>query len=132
LELSVREPERQVWRWLSREIALPQGTGRLDVFRDVTEEVDLRERLARGATTDLLTGLLNRRGALQVLEREAARARRHGTPLSVAMMDVDRFKQLNDREGHAAGDRALREIAETLSATLRAGDSLSRWGGEEL
>lgn len=132
LELSVEDPEQRAYRWQHRPISLPASGERLDVFHDVTDEVRLRKILAHSATTDPLTGLLNRRGALQVLDREVAQARRHDTHLSVAMIDIDRFKELNDSSGHEAGDVALRSVSAALARSLRSGDSLARWGGEEL
>jgi diguanylate cyclase (GGDEF)-like protein len=67
----------------------------------------------------------------QVLGRELARAHRGGEPVSVVLADVDRFKQLNDRLGHLAGDEALRRVAQTLAGHGRASDLVARFGGEE-
>jgi diguanylate cyclase (GGDEF)-like protein len=83
------------------------------------------------ARTDPLTGLLNRRGFAELSEREVARATRDGRPLSVWMVDLDRFKALNDALGHAAGDIALRTVADLLAAELREVDVIGRIGGEE-
>ncbi|ACL63509.1 diguanylate cyclase [Anaeromyxobacter dehalogenans 2CP-1] len=88
--------------------------------------------LADLALRDPLTGLPNRRAFEESLRREVARARRGGDRLAVAVLDVDRFKDVNDRHGHAAGDVALAEVARRASAALRAGDLLARIGGEEL
>jgi diguanylate cyclase (GGDEF)-like protein len=87
--------------------------------------------LSRLALTDPLTGLANRRGGEEALAREMARARRSGAPLSLALFDIDRFKAINDRAGHAVGDRVLRGISEILSASQRGSDLATRWGGEE-
>ncbi|GAB2686761.1 GGDEF domain-containing protein [Thalassiella azotivora] len=87
---------------------------------------------ARLATTDPLTGLPNRRGWHEQLGRLLARAGRTGDPLVVALADVDHFKAFNDRHGHQAGDRALREVAARLTTSLRGGDLVARWGGEEI
>jgi diguanylate cyclase (GGDEF)-like protein len=92
---------------------------------------ELLRKLERLALTDELTGLANRRAWQQSLERELARARRHHEPLCVAMLDLDHFKRFNDTHGHQAGDRLLREIAQTWRAQLRASDILARYGGEE-
>jgi diguanylate cyclase (GGDEF)-like protein/PAS domain S-box-containing protein len=92
---------------------------------------ELVRKLERLALTDELTGLANRRAWQQSLERELARARRHGEPLCVAMLDLDHFKRFNDAHGHQAGDRLLREIAQTWRSQLRASDILARYGGEE-
>jgi two-component system cell cycle response regulator len=89
------------------------------------------EELARLARTDALTGLPNRRALEEELSRAAARAARAGTPLSVLVLDVDRFKQVNDRYGHAAGDAVLAAVASRGAAALRAGDLMARIGGEE-
>jgi diguanylate cyclase (GGDEF)-like protein len=89
------------------------------------------ERIRQMAITDELTGLRNRRYALQRLDEEFARAQRNGRPLSVAIFDVDRFKQVNDRHGHAAGDDVLRAVAAMAGRACRASDLLARYGGEE-
>ncbi len=83
------------------------------------------------AATDSLTGLPNRRTLDAKLNRELSRARRLGAPLSVLLLDLDGFKQLNDIEGHAAGDRALQAAAAAWSAQLRPNDLLCRTGGDE-
>ncbi|TCZ82438.1 diguanylate cyclase [Lysobacter sp. N42] len=83
------------------------------------------------ASRDALTGLANRRAANERLELEAARFARSGAPLSVLMLDLDRFKAVNDRWGHAAGDEVLRALAGALRAELRACDLGARFGGEE-
>jgi len=84
------------------------------------------------AEEDPLTELANRAGALRVLETELGRARRHRRALALVMFDLDRFKALNDRDGHAAGDAALRRIAALLRERSRASDTAARWGGDEL
>jgi diguanylate cyclase len=83
------------------------------------------------ALTDALTGLLNRRAFIQELERMLAQARRAETCVLVGSIDLDGFKQINDVHGHDAGDCFLREMAVALSASLRAGDVLARFGGDE-
>ena len=83
------------------------------------------------ATTDMLTGLLNRRQVEQVMGDEMARAGRAATPLCVAMLDLDHFKRINDLYGHRMGDDVLRRFAALLKAELRALDHSGRWGGEE-
>jgi diguanylate cyclase (GGDEF)-like protein len=89
------------------------------------------EQLVKIARTDPLTGLSNRRHLTEELETLLANVTRHRFALSVLMIDVDYFKQLNDRFGHVAGDHALRQISQRLNAALREGDLLARWGGEE-
>jgi diguanylate cyclase (GGDEF)-like protein len=90
----------------------------------------LRRAEARSAR-DVLTGLPNRRAFERALRREVDRARRAGRGLGVALLDVDRFKHLNDTHGHDAGDRALAEVARRLAGALRDSDLVARWGGEE-
>jgi two-component system, cell cycle response regulator len=91
----------------------------------------LYEDARRLATTDMLTGLLNRRAFLDAIERERARSDRHAFPLSLLLVDVDHFKRVNDGRGHAAGDAVLRGIARVLSRVARKSDFVARWGGEE-
>jgi diguanylate cyclase (GGDEF)-like protein len=83
------------------------------------------------AATDALTGLPNRRAFDAVLEAEIDVRRRHGGTFSIALIDLDRFKALNDTSGHAAGDLALRLVSDTLSARVRASDAAARLGGDE-
>lgn len=80
---------------------------------------------------DSLTGLHNRRGFMEAWEDALHRSRRSGRPVSIVLADLDHFKQVNDTRGHAAGDLALRAVARTLRASLRAQDVVARWGGEE-
>jgi diguanylate cyclase (GGDEF)-like protein len=89
------------------------------------------ERLSRLSTSDPLTGLLNARVFAERLELECARAARYGGPLSLLFIDVDGLKQLNDDQGHAVGDAALRAVASAVRSCSRASDSASRWGGDE-
>ena len=83
------------------------------------------------ATTDLLTGLLNRRAFLESTGREVARTKRYNDALSVILLDVDHFKHINDRRGHAAGDMVLAAVGKLLNRALRTCDIVARWGGEE-
>lgn len=85
----------------------------------------------RQANTDSLTGLFNRRKGREVLEFEIARSKRYQRPLSVTMLDLDHFKEINDRHGHHAGDRVLRMVARSIQEQMRNTDILIRWGGEE-
>ena len=106
--------------------------GSVFVVNDITETAALLARLTELSVTDELTGLFNRRRFLELGEREVEMARRASRPLAVAMLDLDHFKLVNDRFGHAAGDEVLREAAARLSSSLRSGDLLCRYGGEEL
>ncbi len=91
----------------------------------------LNDELYRLARVDSLTGLRNRRDIEERLFAELSAARRHGSSLAVLLIDIDHFKQVNDRQGHQAGDAVLSMIAQTFRSTLRAEDSVGRWGGEE-
>ena len=90
-----------------------------------------RERLQREASTDALTGLHNRREFESGMVREMERARRMQVPLSLAILDIDFFKRINDQHGHDVGDIVLREVARALHAGIRKSDLLARIGGEE-
>ena len=91
----------------------------------------LQARLHEQAIRDSLTGLFNRRYMDETLAHELARARREGYPLSVVMIDVDRFKQVNDSFGHPAGDEMLKALGRLLREDCRDGDVACRYGGEE-
>lgn len=91
----------------------------------------LVRELAALSTTDPLTGLKNRRALDETLALEFERARRYGVPLSVAIVDMDHFKKVNDRHGHPAGDALLRHLAGLIGGVLRSTDSGYRYGGEE-
>ncbi len=97
----------------------------------LSQRSELIAKLKRLALTDELTGLANRRAWQESLERERARARRDGQSLCVAMLDIDHFKHFNDTHGHQAGDRLLRDMAQTWRSQLRTSDILARYGGEE-
>ena len=89
------------------------------------------DEVSAQASHDPLTGTLNRKGLTEALERELARARRHNTPLCLALLDVDNFKQINDRLGHQQGDAALVHLADVVRSVVRPQDVLARYGGEE-
>ena len=91
----------------------------------------LMRRIARMAQTDALTGVLSRRHVLELGQRMMQRCRRDGRPCAMLMLDVDRFKEINDRYGHLAGDMALRAVSAALSRCLRPEDQIGRYGGEE-
>jgi diguanylate cyclase (GGDEF)-like protein len=105
--------------------------GRTVIFADVTAQVRLREELRGRAETDPLTGVANRRRFYQALEIECLRFTRNHLPLSVLMIDLDFFKEVNDEYGHPVGDAVLRIVAQLLLLSLRKTDLLARYGGEE-
>ncbi len=88
-------------------------------------------RLYESATYETLTGLLRREAVLELLGREIERARRYRRPLTIALVDIDHFKRVNDAYGHQAGDKVLQAVADELSRGLRSTDSVGRYGGEE-
>lgn len=89
------------------------------------------EEMSRMAITDSLTRIMNRRGITVGLLDAMAQAERYRTPLTVAMADIDHFKQVNDTYGHEAGDLVLKDVAAILSDALRMPDKVGRYGGEE-
>lgn len=100
----------------------------------VSQNIELSEHLRTirdAANKDYLTGLYNRRYFFEMGEKLFANARRNDIPASVAMLDIDFFKKVNDTYGHAAGDRAIKHVAAILSKQLREADLLARFGGEE-
>ena len=98
---------------------------------DITAQRQAREDLLEQATHDALTGVFNRRHIEDLLRKEVDRAARHARPLSVAMIDADHFKRINDTYGHQTGDEVLREISARCRQTLRSNDLFGRYGGEE-
>lgn len=101
------------------------------VMEDITERKRLQDELHRMATTDVLTGIANRRHFLERAQGEIARVARHGGALSAIMMDVDHFKKVNDTHGHAIGDAVLVALARTVAGLMRTNDLFGRLGGEE-
>jgi diguanylate cyclase (GGDEF)-like protein len=102
-------------------------------LKDQLEQVELlHDQLRELAIRDSLTGLFNRRYMEETLEREFARAVRENSHLSVVMMDVDKFKMVNDTYGHRAGDDVLRALGNVLLEHIRTGDIACRYGGDEM
>jgi diguanylate cyclase (GGDEF)-like protein len=97
----------------------------------VRKNEEARTAAEQNAQTDLLTGLNNRRGFLPVAESLWSLVARKNRNACVAMIDIDRFKDVNDQYGHAVGDKVLKVIAGELDRSRRHGDLLARWGGEE-
>ena len=92
---------------------------------------DTLQQVEQLATRDSLTGLVNRRRMQQLVEQECLRHQRSGTPLTVALLDLDHFKRVNDTHGHGVGDEVLTSTARVLVERLRGTDLIGRWGGEE-
>ena len=108
---------------------------RMDMDQIVRQNHELEESEAvhrEQSVRDHLTGLFNRRYLEETLERELRRAQRDGSEVGVIMLDIDRFKELNDAYGHACGDVVLREVGALLRAGLRYADIACRYGGDEL
>ena len=122
------------WFW-STKVPIVEADGRVEAYigasSDLTETIRIRNELERLSQTDELTGIANRRHFMQLAEREFERARRYRLRYSVISLDVDHFKQVNDRHGHHAGDAVLAGIARTCLASLRGEDFIGRIGGEE-
>jgi len=123
-------------RWLDMH-AVPmrdangQIAGLLGVTRDITERKKTEQELEKLARTDVLTGLANRRWFMALAEQELSRTHRYGGPLSVFMMDIDHFKNVNDTYGHQTGDLVLQKLGELCREALRDVDCVGRIGGEE-
>ena len=109
---------------------LPAG-GRMLIYADVTDLVHHADRLSVLASFDGMTGLFNRRHVLSLAELEWDRHKRYTRPLSLILFDIDRFKSINDRFGHDAGDRVIVQIAEICRQEKRKSDVVARFGGEE-
>ena len=110
--------------WLDVSIlALRNAAGEVTHFaaieRDVTEQKELEHQLETLSRTDPLTGLLNRRSLEDYLAKEYSRFKRHGTKFSALLLDIDHFKSINDRYGHSSGDRVLKMLADSCTASLR-------------
>jgi diguanylate cyclase (GGDEF)-like protein/PAS domain S-box-containing protein len=102
------------------------------VLRDITDRKLLEEKLEAWAMTDGLTGIANRRAFDGALEREWKLTLRHGTQISLLLLDIDHFKPFNDQYGHQVGDNCLRAVAQAVARAVRSTDVVARYGGEEL
>jgi diguanylate cyclase (GGDEF)-like protein len=146
---AIAEQSRQIWPIMDRVVGALEAQATRRIQRQYWIVVGLiaalgvllllalaaglwNHRLERRAFTDPLTGLGNRGWLGSILEAEIQRSQRHNRPFSIAMLDLDHFKAVNDRHGHSAGDWVLQRVARILRQQLRAGDSVARWGGEEL
>lgn len=107
------------------------GKGVVVAFSDISTRKAMEQELEHLASHDRLTGLYNRARLYEELEQARAEHERYGTPFSVIMFDIDRFKAVNDRFGHQAGDEVLCELTRRVASALRDTDVQGRWGGEE-
>jgi diguanylate cyclase (GGDEF)-like protein len=127
-----REFSELLHRSVSLKTALVDVLASAGWFRvPVLIEYDELKKLQLNAVTDALTGLYNRRLFNEAFEKELNRARRYGLPLALVILDLHRFKEVNDRHGHPRGDEVLRSAATTLKSALRTSDSAFRIGGDE-
>lgn len=110
---------------------LPGSPKHLICFTDVTRLEVEKRCLYYKASTDHLTGAMNRMRFMELLTEEIKRTDRYGTPLALAMFDIDDFKRINDEHGHDVGDRVLVELVDLVEKNIREHDHLARWGGEE-
>lgn len=102
-----------------------------ELIARIKTNLDRSERIRKESSTDFLTGMLNRRAMDNRLKVELHRSRRFGRVFSMAMIDIDHFKELNDTNGHLIGDDVLRSVAKTIQSYLRDIDIVARYGGEE-
>jgi diguanylate cyclase (GGDEF)-like protein/PAS domain S-box-containing protein len=126
------------WRWIisrGRVTGRDPATGRavrmIGTNVDITDRKAVEEAAQSAAQSDPLTGLANRRAFHDVLRMALARSRRSGNDVAVLYLDLDRFKQANDRFGHAAGDRLLKHVSLRLRSCVRQSDTVARFGGDE-
>jgi diguanylate cyclase (GGDEF)-like protein/PAS domain S-box-containing protein len=133
MDVVTRDGHRRTLTWITNLLRNLQGdiVGILSSGVDVTERRQIEEELLRLVATDPLTGLSNRRNLLEAGEREFQLFLRQQRPLAACLMDIDHFKSINDRYGHANGDLVLIRLAEVCRATLRTADLCGRFGGEE-
>jgi diguanylate cyclase (GGDEF)-like protein len=134
LQLQLPEPTSERWEYVISimtfvlvAMILPAVTG----YRLIIQDQQLIDEVKRLAQEDYLTGLMNRRKATEMIVTELRRCQRYGGTFAVILMDIDRFKEINDTFGHETGDQVLKETADLLGRTIREADSASRWGGEE-
>lgn len=111
-------------------IGMPLFEAMASLFSSVLSRASRHKALQNAVTVDALTGLMNRH-AVPVLQRQLLRADEQAAPAAVLLLDIDHFKSINDVHGHAVGDHVLRATAQTLRLSVRSGDLVMRWGGEE-
>jgi diguanylate cyclase (GGDEF)-like protein/PAS domain S-box-containing protein len=125
-----------IWMEVSARVVRDPSTGEpkeaVIVMRDITERKLMEQQLSALALTDGLTGLANRRSFDHDLDREWKRTLREGSQISLLLLDIDHFKEFNDRYGHQVGDDCLRAVAIALREVVRSTDVAARYGGEEI
>jgi len=135
-EITDRRKSGEIYpKWMTINAVNDERSGKLThyvtIFSDITERKSSEERIHYLAHHDALTALPNRFSLESRLEQSCLEARRHGKPLAVLFIDLDRFKVINDTLGHHVGDRLLSEVARRLSAAVRESDTVARLGGDE-
>jgi diguanylate cyclase (GGDEF)-like protein len=129
-EFEIVRPARTVARWVARKVHC-RHYAIVAEATDITADVDLAQAYERMALTDRLTGIANRRGIEREISHELLRLCRFQTPVSFVLLDIDRFKVINDSHGHGTGDEVLRLVAKAIASSVRDTDLVARWGGEE-
>jgi diguanylate cyclase (GGDEF)-like protein len=122
--------DAQLFRSIIMLLRPPAFVG-VGLFAVMLVAADMAERMRSLAVSDLLTGIANRRGFEEAAERAIRNAQRQRQPLTLVVTDIDRFKAINDRHGHVAGDRAIQHFARRMERMVRRGDVIGRIGGEE-
>jgi diguanylate cyclase (GGDEF)-like protein len=128
-----RETHQSIFRQIANQVSIVIDKSR--TYQEILEQnrqlLEDGRRLREAASRDALTGALNRGGLMRAAEKILAARRRRRKSIGFILLDIDHFKQINDRFGHAAGDAVLKETVRRLSGALRARDQLGRFGGEE-
>lgn len=126
-----KSPQDPAKPYVVQRHSLPEQDRHIFTLVSIEHVCDEMQTLRHKAFTDPLTGTCNRHSLNGILLAEVKRAQRHGKQLSLILMDIDHFKEVNDTHGHQTGDAVLRHLVALLSPQIRAEDSLARWGGEE-
>lgn len=127
-----RGRHNRFFRPYAKEIVVDEKKLYLVIFNEITEHEEERKELENIASTDALTGLANRNKFDQIIEQEVELALTSSNPLSIIFVDFDHFKRVNDKFGHETGDEVLKVVAKLLKDSVRKGDLVARWGGEEI
>ncbi|WP_148861103.1 sensor domain-containing diguanylate cyclase [Marinobacter fonticola] len=127
-----RRDGSRIWVWERGRSVQVDGELMLEgILMDISDRKALEQELERLATLDALTGLYNRREAERRLHEEISRSERYGRSVALLWIDLDRFKKVNDRHGHAKGDEVLRRVSQLIADSVRTVDIAARYGGEE-